>query len=101
MTGWIDSNNNQSNKEVIGAVALATAAFFVSRNERSFFVSVLLIVTGSLMAIAGVISTRGLTLIWFPGPIIILFLGLWIIALGIVKSIMITRRSAGTIFSKS
>ena len=41
-----------------GAVALATAAFFVSINERSFLVSILLIVTGTLMAIAGVISTR-------------------------------------------
>ena len=62
-----------------GAVALATAAFFVSMNERSILVSVLLIVTGALMAIAGVVSTRGLTLIWFPGHIIFLFLGFWIL----------------------
>ena len=62
-----------------GAVALATAAFFVSMNKRSILVSVLLIVTGALMAIAGVVSTRGLTLIWFPGPIIFLFLGFWIL----------------------
>ena len=83
-----------------GAVALATAAFFVSINERSILVSILLIVTGTLMAIVGVVSTRGLTLIAFPGPIIFLFFGFWIIALGIVKSIMTTRRSARTIFSK-
>jgi hypothetical protein len=70
-----------------GAVALATAAFFVSRKERSFLVSILLIVTGTLMAIAGMISTRGLNLIVFPGPIIFLFFGFWVIALGIVKSI--------------
>jgi hypothetical protein len=83
-----------------GAAPLATAAFFVSLNKGSPLVSILLIVTGALMAIAGVVSTRGLTLIWFPGPIIFLFLGFWIIALGIVKSIMTTRRNARTIFSK-
>jgi hypothetical protein len=80
-----------------GAVALATAAFFVSTKKRSFLVLILLIVTGTLMAIAGVVSTRGLTLITFPGPIIFLFFGFWIIALGIVKSI--TTRHERIIFS--
>ena len=70
-----------------GAVALATAAFFVSVKRGSILVSILLVVTGTLMVIAGVVSTRGLTLIWFPGPIIFLFLGFWIIALGIVKNV--------------
>ena len=70
-----------------GAVAVATAAFFVSMNRGSILVSILLIVTGTLMAIAGIVSTRGLTLIWFPGPIIFLFLGFWLIALGIVKNV--------------
>ena len=70
-----------------GAVALATAAFFVSVKRGSILVSILLIVTGTLMVIAGVVSTRGLTLIWFPGPIIFLFLGFWIIALGIVNNV--------------
>ena len=71
-----------------GAVALATtAAFFVSVKRGSILVSILLIVTGTLMVIAGVVSTRSLTLIWFPGPIIFPFLGFWIIALGIVKNV--------------
>lgn len=71
-----------------GSVALATAAaFFVSVIRGSILVSILLIVTGTLMVIACVVSTRGLTLIWFPGPIIFLFLGFWIIALGIVKNV--------------
>ena len=70
-----------------GAVAVATAAFFVSMNRGSILVSILLIVTGTLMAIAGMVSTRGLTLVWFPGPIIFLFLGFWLIALGIVKNV--------------
>jgi hypothetical protein len=70
-----------------GAVALATTAFFVSVKGGSILVSILLIVTGTLMVIAGVVSTRGLTLIWFPGPIIFLFLGFWIIALRIVKNV--------------
>jgi hypothetical protein len=70
-----------------GAVAVATAAFFVSMNRGSILVSILLIVTGTLMAIAGMVSTGGLTLIWFPGPIIFLFLGFWLIALGILKNV--------------
>jgi hypothetical protein len=70
-----------------GAVALATAAFFVSVKRESSLVSILLIVTGTLMVIAGVVSTRGLTSVWFSGPIIFLFLGFWIIALGIVKNV--------------
>ena len=70
-----------------GAVAVATAAFFVSMNRGSILVSILLIVTGTLMAIAGMVSTGGLTLIWFPGPIIFLFLGFWLIALGIMKNV--------------
>ena len=44
-----------------GAVALTTAAFFVSLNKGSALVSILLIVTGALMAIAGMTSARGLT----------------------------------------
>lgn len=70
-----------------GAVALATAAFFVSVKGGSILVSILLILTGTLAVIAGVVSTRGLTLIWFPGPIIFLFLGFWTIALGIVNNV--------------
>jgi hypothetical protein len=81
-----------------GAVALATAAFFVSVKRESSLVSILLIVTGTLMVIAGVVSTRGLTLIWFPGPIIFLFLGFWIIALGIVK--IVRTRHQRIIFSR-
>jgi hypothetical protein len=70
-----------------GAAALATAAFFVSVKRASTLVSILLIITGTLMVIAGVVSTRGLTLIWFPDPIIFLLLGFWIIALGIVMNV--------------
>lgn len=74
-----------------GAVVLATAAFFVSLNKRSSLVSSLLIVTGALMTIAGAVATGGLTQIWFPGPIIFLLLGFWVIALGIVRlPLMIT-----------
>ena len=83
-----------------GAVALATAAFFLSITRGSILISILLIVTGTLMATAGVVSTRGLTLIAFPGPIIFFFLGFWIIALGIVKSIITRRTSARTIISR-
>lgn len=82
-----------------GAVALATTALFVSVKRGSILVSISLTVTGTLMVIAGVVSTRGLTLIWFPGPIIYLFLGFWIIALGIVKNVR--TRHQRIIFHKS
>ncbi len=80
------------------AVALATAASVVSVKRGSILVSILLIITGTLMAIAGVVSTRGLALIALPGPIIFLFLGFWIIALGKVKNVR--TRHQRTTFSR-
>jgi hypothetical protein len=70
-----------------GAVVLSTAAFFVSLNERSTFVSVLLIINGILMAIGGIVVLGNRPMIGTEsvGGYIVLGLGLWVIALGIVK----------------
>ena len=79
-----------------GAVVLSTAAFFVSLNERSTFVSVLLIINGILMTIGGVIVLGNRPMIGTEsvGGYIVLGLGLWVIALGIVKLVRRKKETA-------
>ena len=78
------------------AVALSTAAFFVSLNERSTFVSVLLIINGILMTIGGVIvlGNRPMMGTESVGGYIVSGLGLWVIALGIVKLVRRKKETA-------
>jgi hypothetical protein len=80
------------------AVALSTAAFFVSLNERSMFVSILLIINGILMAIGGVmvLGIRPMMGAGSVGGYIVLGLGLWVIALGIVKLIKTRKETVKT-----
>jgi len=77
----------------VGVLGLATAAFVISRRQRSFFVSGLLAVSGILLMVPSLIATGYLTMIVLPGPIIGVIIGLGILGLGIVKSIR-TARSA-------
>jgi hypothetical protein len=78
------------------AVALSTAAFFVSLNERSTFVSVLVIINGILMAIGGIVVLGNRPMIGTEsvGGYIVLGLGLWVIALGIVKLVRRKKETA-------
>jgi hypothetical protein len=80
------------------AVALSTAAFFVSLNERSMFVSILLIINGILMAIGGVmvLGNRPMMGAESVGGYVVLGLGLWVIALGIVKLIKTRKETVKT-----
>jgi len=77
----------------VGVLGLATAAFVISRRQRSFFVSGLLAVSGILLMVSSLIATGYLTMIVLPGPIIGVIIGLGILGLGIVKSIR-TAKSA-------
>jgi hypothetical protein len=79
-----------------GAVVLSTAAFFVSLNERSTFVSVLLIINGILMATGGIVVLGNRPMIGTEsvGGYIVLGLGLWVIALGIVKLVRRKKETA-------
>ena len=79
-----------------GAVVLSTAAFFVSLNERSTFVSILLIINGILMTIGGVIVLGNRPMIGTEsvGGYIVLGLGLWVIALGIIKLVRRKKETA-------
>lgn len=65
-------------------IILSMAAFFISMKEKSTFVSVLLLVNGVLIMIGGImpIATGNIEL-----GLPILGAGIWILALGIVKSL--------------
>lgn len=71
------------------AVALSTAGFFVSLKERSALVSILLMVNGVLIIIGGIVAVMAsLTAGSSPaGGYSVLGMGIWILALGILKSL--------------
>lgn len=68
----------------VSAVALSTAAFFVAMRERSTLVSVLLLVNGGLIIIGGIMPIVGGNVAL---GLLVLGMGIWIIALGIMKSV--------------
>src|SRR5918992_5581079 len=72
---------------VISAIALAVAAFIVSRNQRSFLVAGLLAASGAIIMVPGLIATGYLSVIVFPGPILGVIFGLIIFGLGVAKGI--------------
>jgi hypothetical protein len=78
---------------VISAIALAVAAFIVSRNQRSFLVAGLLAASGAILMIPGLIATGYLSVIVFPGPILGVIFGLIIFGLGVVSGIRTTRNA--------
>lgn len=77
---------------VISAIALATAAFVASWKQRSFLVAGLLVASGIILMIPGLVATGYLAVIVFPGPILGVAFGLVIFGLGVAKGI----RSAKT-----
>lgn len=78
---------------VISAIALATAAFIVSRKQRSFLVAGLLAASGAILMIPGLIATGYLSVIVFPGPILGVIFGLGIFGFGVVSGIRTTRNA--------
>jgi hypothetical protein len=77
----------------IGAIVLATAAFAVPWNQRSYLVAGLLAAGGTTFAISGLIALARINfaVIEFPGPILGIILGLPILGLGIAKGIRTAR----------
>jgi hypothetical protein len=71
----------------LSTISFSTTAFFISLRQRSLLVSVLLVASGIVITIHGVIDTRNLTVVYLPGPILDVIFGLWVLALGIAKSI--------------
>ena len=76
----------------IGAVPLAVAAFVLSWNQRSFVVTGLLVASGIIGMIPGLIATGYFAVVVFPGPIYGIIYGLGIFGLGVAKGI----RTIGT-----
>ncbi len=70
----------------LSTISFSTAAFFISLRQRSLVISALLVASGIVITIHGVIETRNLTVIYLPGPILGMIFGLWVLALGIAKS---------------
>jgi hypothetical protein len=77
----------------IGVLGLATAAFVISRRQRSFLVRGLLAISGILLMIPSLIATGYLSIIVLPGPILGVIIELGIFGLGVAKGIR-TARSA-------
>jgi hypothetical protein len=77
----------------IGAVPLAIAALIMSWNQRSILVAGLLVATGIVGMIPGLIATGYLAVIMFPGPIYGVIYGLGVLGLGLAKIIRMARTS--------
>jgi len=73
----------------ISSIALSAAAFAVSWKRRSYLVAGLLVATGAIYMIPGLIALASINfaVIVFPGPILGVIFGLVILGLGIAKGI--------------
>jgi hypothetical protein len=75
----------------ISAIALAAAAFVISRKQRSFLVTGLLAASGIIFMVPALIATGYLSIIVLPGPILGVISGLGIFGLGVAKGIRTAR----------
>jgi tellurite resistance protein TehA-like permease len=75
----------------LGVLGLATAAFVISRKQRSFLVAGLLAVSGIIFMIPALIATDYLAVIVLPGQILGVISGLGILGLGVAKGIRTAR----------
>jgi hypothetical protein len=71
----------------IGSVVLATAAFVVSWQKRSFLIAGLLGASGIIFMIPAVTALGDFSVIVFPGPILGVVFGLVVFGLGVAKGI--------------
>jgi hypothetical protein len=81
----------------IGAIPLAVAALVVPWNQRSFLVVGLLAASGIIGMIPGLVATRYLAVIVFPGPVYGVIYGLGIFGLGVAKGIITTRTATSAV----
>lgn len=75
-------------------MVLSIAAFAVEPRQRSVLLSALLVVNGMILTVDGLIVTRNLTVVYFPGPAIGFVFALIVLALGIAKSVLTARTSS-------
>ncbi|HEV8387543.1 MAG TPA: hypothetical protein VGQ03_07970 [Nitrososphaera sp.] len=72
---------------VTGSIALATSAFTMSWNQRSFIVAALLAASGIMLMVLPLANMN----FAIPGPIIGVFAGFVILGLGVIKGIRTAR----------
>lgn len=72
---------------------LSVLALAVAPRQKSILLSALLVVNGIILTIDGLIVTRNLTVVYFPGPAIGFVFAVIVLALGITKSMMMARAS--------
>src|ERR671919_358360 len=75
----------------IAVVAMATAAFVLTRKQGSFLVAGLLAATGIVSVVYGLAETEFLSAATFPGPVFGVIIGLPLLALGVAKGIATAR----------
>jgi hypothetical protein len=75
----------------IGVAVLATAAFALAREHRSFVVAGLLAASGILGVVYALLRTDFLLATSFPGPIFGIILGLPILGLAVAEAVEATR----------
>jgi hypothetical protein len=75
----------------IAAVAMATAAFVLSRGQGAFLVAGLLAASGAVGLVYGLVATGFLAAAAFPSPIFGVIIGLPILGLGVVKAVAAAR----------
>jgi hypothetical protein len=73
----------------INSIALSAAAFAVSWKQRSYLITGLLAVIGSIYMIPGLVALASINfaVIVFPGPILGVIFGLIILGFGVAKGI--------------
>lgn len=91
--GIVSSDETRGLIFATSGIMLSIAAFVVAPRQKSILLSALLIVNGTILAIDGMIGTRNLTVVYFPGPAMGFIFALIVLALGIAKSAMTARSS--------
>ncbi|HZA99775.1 MAG TPA: hypothetical protein VE308_02000 [Nitrososphaera sp.] len=82
----------------ISAIVLASGAFAVSWNQRSYLVAGLLAASGIIFTLAALIATGYFAVIAVPGPILGVIIGLGIFGLGVAKSIRTARAPVAAVY---
>jgi hypothetical protein len=82
----------------ISAIVLATAAFAVSWNQRSYLVAGLLTASGIIFTLAALVATGYFVLIAVPGPILGVIIGLGILGLGVAKGMITARTPVAAVY---
>lgn len=79
----------------IAVVAMAIAAFVLSREQASYPVATLLAASGMVGLVYGLVATEYLRAATFPGPVFGIIIGLPILGLGLARGVQAARASRG------